>query len=117
MSSEILISIIGFVTTISSSTLSWTLAKRKYHAEVDNSLIANMKESLDFYKAITTDNKERLDNMLERTDRLERENAELKGKILDLMGSICLDLSCQLRKRESTTETTKKNGTKTKKAQ
>lgn len=29
---------------------SWLMAKKKYYSEVDSTVIANMKESLEFYK-------------------------------------------------------------------
>jgi hypothetical protein len=29
---------------------SWLMAKKKYNSEVDNTVIGNMKESLEFYK-------------------------------------------------------------------
>lgn len=102
MSTEIIISIIGFITTTAGSTLSWFLARKKYNTEVDSSIINNMRESLEFYKSLSTDNKERLDEMLKRTDSLEEENNKLKNQMMGLLSSICIDLSCQLRKRDLT---------------
>lgn len=49
MNEIIITSLIGLFTTIVSGISSWLLAKRKYNAEVDHSIIDNMKESLEFY--------------------------------------------------------------------
>lgn len=55
----------------------WFFAKRKYNAEVDNHLISNMQESLEFYKTLADDNKVRLEAVL-------AENAELRKEINDM---------------------------------
>ena len=67
----------GIVTTVASSFVSWFFAKRKYNAEVDNHLISNMQESLEFYKTLADDNKVRLEAVLQ-------ENAELRKEIHEL---------------------------------
>ena len=43
---------IGVVTTIASGWASWFFARKKYNSEVDNQLIKNMNESLEFYKKL-----------------------------------------------------------------
>ena len=40
----------GIVTTVASGFTSWFFTRKKYNSEVDNNVIQNMKESLDFYK-------------------------------------------------------------------
>lgn len=91
---------IGLITTIVSGWTSWFFARKKYNSEVDNNLIQNMKESLDFYRKLSDDNRERLEEVLKRNDSLEQEVSELRKQMFNLMGSICIDLSCQLRKRD-----------------
>lgn len=93
---------VGLASTIVSSVTTWILARKKYNSEVDNNLISNMQRSLDFYKTLSDDNTSRLEEALERDAKLEREVEELKRQMLNLMGSICVDLSCQLRKRDLT---------------
>ena len=90
---------IGLITTIVSSWASWFFARKKYNSEVDSNLINNMKESLDFYEKLSTDNKERLEEVLKRNTELEQEVGELRKQLFNLMSSICTDLTCQLRKR------------------
>lgn len=89
---------IGLLTTLISGWTSWFFARRKYNSEVDGNLIANMKESLEFYKQLSDDNKKRLDEALKRSDYLEEEVKELRKQVLNLMTVMCTDLSCQLRK-------------------
>lgn len=105
------------ILTIVSTIVSWFLAKRKYNTEVDNSVIANLERSLDFYMKLSDDNKNRLDEILRRDEEMQRKNAELERKnaelerkvrelesrMLQVLGSICMDLTCELRKRDTST--------------
>lgn len=88
---------VGLATSVISSIVTWLLAMRKYNSEVDNKLIENMKESLEFYKTLSNDNKERLEEAVKRADRLEDEVATLRGEIFGLMSQICLNFSCTMR--------------------
>lgn len=76
---------------------SWLMAKKKYYSEVDSTVIANMKESLDFYKQLSDDNRARLAEVLEKNDRLETEISELKTQMIKLATNICMDLTCKHR--------------------
>lgn len=96
--SDVLITaIIGVVTTFTSGWTAWFFARKKYNTEVDNNLIKNMKESLDFYKQLSDDNRQRLEIALKRSDSLEEEVKELRQQVMNLLTSICTDMSCQLR--------------------
>lgn len=90
---------IGIITTVISGWTSWFFARRKYNSEVDNNLIENMQQSLEFYKKLSDDNKNRLDEVLKRNAELEQEIRDLRKQMFSLMNSICTDLTCQLRKR------------------
>lgn len=90
---------VGLLTSIISSWTTWFFARKKYNSEVDSNLINNMKESLDFYEKLSTDNRERLEEVLKRNTELEQEVGELRKQLFNLMSSICTDLTCQLRKR------------------
>ena len=65
------------ITAFATAFTTWFFTKRKYNAEVDNNVITNMQESLEFYKTLADDNKARLEEVL-------RENAELRKEITDL---------------------------------
>lgn len=92
---------VGIITTAISGWTSWFFARRKYNSEVDNNLIENMQQSLEFYKKLSDDNKNRLDEVLKRNAELEQEIRDLRKQMFSLMNSICTDLTCQLRKRNS----------------
>ena len=92
--------LIGIVTTFTSGFTAWFFARKKYNSEVDNNLINNMKQSLEFYQKLSDDNKQRLEEALKRSENLEGEVKELRQQVMNLMATICTDLSCQLRKRE-----------------
>lgn len=117
--SEIVIGIIGIVSTVASGFTSWFFTKRKYNAEVDNNLIDNMQQSLEFYINLVEDNKRRLEEVLERNNELERRDAileeevrKLKQQLCSIIDNVCFDKTCHNRK-ESVTNS--KNGTKSKK--
>lgn len=90
---------VGIITTVISGWTSWFFARRKYNSEVDNNLIENMQQSLEFYRELSDDNKNRLDEVLKRNAELEQEIRDLRKQMFSLMNSICTDLTCQLRKR------------------
>lgn len=91
---------VGVVSSIISAWTSWFFARKKYNSEVDNNLIENMQNSLNFYKQLSDDNRKRLDDVLKRNEELEKEVKELKKQMFNLMSSICVDLTCQVRKRD-----------------
>ena len=110
MNTAIIIALIGLFTTVSSSVITWFLTRKKYNSEVDQNLIQNMKESLDFYRQLSDDNRSRLEEVLKRNDELEEEVKKLRDQMFTLMSQICLDLSCKIRQRNIFNETeTKEN--------
>ena len=106
MSAEIIIALIGIFSTILSSWTTWFFTRKKYNSEVDQNLIQNMKESLDFYKQLSDDNRSRLEEVLKRNDELENDVKNLRNQMFNLMSQICFDLSCKL--RQNGTEIRKK---------
>ena len=106
MSTEIIIALIGIFSTILSSWTTWFFTRKKYNSEVDQNLIQNMKESLDFYKKLSDDNRSRLEEVLKRNDELENDVKNLRNQMFNLMSQICFDLSCKL--RQNGTEIRKK---------
>lgn len=95
---EIIILIItNILAPIITGIATWLMAKKKYNAEVDNTIISNMHQSLEFYKALSDDNRARLEDIQAKNAQLELEVSELKTKLMELSLSICLDLSCKYR--------------------
>ena len=95
---EIIILIVtNILAPIITGFASWLMAKKKYYSEVDNTVIQNMKSSLEFYKQLSDDNKERLSRVLEKNEQLEKEVSDLKTQMLSLTMNICMDLTCKNR--------------------
>ena len=90
---------VGVVSSIISAWTSWFFARKKYNSEVDNNLIENMQDSLNFYKQLSDDNRKRLEDVLKRNEELDKEIQDLRKQLFNLMSSICVDLTCQVRKR------------------
>lgn len=89
--------LIGVVTTFSSAWISWFFTRKKYNAEVDNTIIDSMKESLKFYQELSDDNKRRLDDAIKRSVELEEEVKRLREQVDTLTMNICLNLTCKER--------------------
>lgn len=85
---ELGIALTGLFTTIVSGFTSWFFTKKKYNAEVDNNLISNMQDSLDFYKALADDNKRRLDEVLNENADLRKEVSELREQVSKLTSAL-----------------------------
>lgn len=94
---EIIIALIGVLSTITGSWTTWFLARKKYNTEIDSNLIENMQKSLDFYMKLSDDNKERLNEALKRNEQLQDEVIELRKQVFSLMSSICYNVTCQYR--------------------
>ena len=93
----IITGLIGFISTIISGWVTWFFTRKKYNAEVDQTLVQNMKESLDFYKKLSDDNRDRLQEVLKRNDELEQEIKKLRDQVFIIMNQICLTSQCQIR--------------------
>ena len=95
---EILITgLIGLISSILTGWASWFITRKKYNAEVDQTLVQNMKSSLDFYKQLSDDNRERLQEVLKRNDELEEEIKKLRDQMFSIMSQICLSVQCPAR--------------------
>ena len=93
----IITGLIGFISTIISGWVTWFFTWKKYNAEVDQTLVQNMKETLDFYKKLSDDNRDRLQEVLKRNDELEQEIKKLRDQVFIIMNQICLNSQCQVR--------------------
>lgn len=78
----------GIITTLLSGFSSWFFTKKKYNAEVDNNLINNMQDSLEFYKALADDNKQRLEEVLTENADLRKEVADLREQVSKLTSAL-----------------------------
>ena len=93
---------VGLLTSIISSWTTWFFARKKYNSEADLNLVEKMEKSLEFYKSLSDDNKNRLEEITERNNELEKEVQELRKQVLSLTMNICMDLTCSHRIRETT---------------
>lgn len=97
---EIIIALIGVLSTVTSSIVTFALAKKKYNAEVDNQVIDNLKESLSFYMKLCDDNSKRLDEYCEEDRILRKQVGEMKMQLIRIMGYVCYNTTCKLRTLE-----------------
>ena len=84
----IITGVVGLVTTIVSSLITWLLSRKKYNAEVNHDEIVNMKESLEFYKDLSESNQRTLTEILERSEELANTNIKLLMEVQNLKTQI-----------------------------
>lgn len=101
INNEIIIAIIGVISTMIGTWTSWFIARKKYNVEVDSSLIENMQKSLDFYMRLSDDNKERLEEALKRNERLEEEVQILREQVTNLMLEYQKSLKNQVKSKDA----------------
>ena len=113
MGSEIIMALVGVLCTAISSAVTFFLTRKKDNTEVDSQQIHNMGESFDVYKKMMEEalasQKKTMENTIEAQDKkmdvLQKENDSLKAQVsqlqqqmLNILGSLCLDSTCRLRK-------------------
>ena len=84
----IITGVVGLVTTIVSSLITWLLSRKKYNAEVNHDEIVNMKESLEFYKDLSESNQRTLTEILERSEELANTNIKFLIEVQNLKTQI-----------------------------
>lgn len=102
MTTTILNALIGAICAIFSSGVTFFLTKRKYNTEVDSQQIKNMSESFDIHKKMMdeifdTQNK-KLELLQKENDSLRQQVSQLQMQVINILGSICLDTTCKIRK-------------------
>jgi len=98
MLTEVAIALIGILSSVISSFVTFHVTKRKYNAEVDSNLIQNMQDSLQFYDELTKSNTQKLREIEEENRLLRQQVSELQTQVVKLMGNICYDATCRARK-------------------
>ena len=115
MGTGIISAIVGLFCTIITSVVTFLLTRRKFNSEVDAQQIKNMSDSFDTYKKMMETNlatqKETMEVVImsqnQKIDLLQKENDSLKTQVsqlqqqmINILGSICLDATCKLRKMD-----------------
>ncbi len=102
MSTELAIAATGLIGTILTNIVTFLLTKKKYNIEIDSQQIKNMSASFDVYKKMMDETFGAQDKKI---DMLQKENGELRQQVsqlqqqmINILGSICLDSTCKLRK-------------------
>lgn len=68
----------------------WLLSKKKYNAEVNHDEIANMKESLEFYKSLSESNQRTLTEILNKSEELANTNIKLLIEVQNLKAQLSI---------------------------
>lgn len=97
MLSEIIIAVVGVLSTVITGIATHLTTKKKYSAEVDGMQIQNLRESLDLYKVMLEDTQARLEQYIDRTNKAQTDLYNLRTVVFLLLNRICLNLSCTQR--------------------
>lgn len=123
MTTTIVSSIVGLVCTIVSSGVTFLWQKRKYNTEVDSQQIRNIEDSFNVYKKMMESNidaqKDTFETIIgslnQKVENLEKENASLREQVgqlqmemISVLGSICMNTTCKMRKPSPTPISAKK---------
>lgn len=81
---------VGVVTTIASSFVTWLFSRKKYNAEVNHDEIANMRESLEFYKNLSESNQRTLTEILNKSEELANTNIKLLIEVQNLKAQLSI---------------------------
>ena len=68
----------------------WLLSKKKYNAEVNHDEIANMRESLEFYKNLSESNQRTLTEILNKSEELANTNIKLLIEVQNLKAQLSI---------------------------
>jgi FtsZ-binding cell division protein ZapB len=119
MGTEIVTAIVTLFCSTASGVVTFILTKRKYSAEVDSQQIDNMGKSFDIYKKMMEESLEAQKNSMQseinslktgyelvkgENDSLKAQVAQLQMQMLNILGSLCLDSTCKLRKMNFTSD-------------
>jgi len=102
MENEIIVALIGALTTILSCIITFLITRKKYNLELDSRKIQNMDDSFDYYKKVNDETIQRLNIKIEElrkeNDRQRQQINNLSAQMINLIGNICFDATCKLRK-------------------
>lgn len=119
MGSEIIMALVTLFCSTVSGIVTFFFTKKKYNTEVESQQIKNMEDSFDVYKKMMEESlasqKTTMETIIsaqdKKIDMLQRENDSLKQQVsqlqmemINILGSICLDSTCKLRKANFTSD-------------
>ena len=119
MGTEVITALVTLFCSTATSIVTFILTKRKYNTEVDSQQIHNMGESFDVYKnmmeeslsaqkktfeAMTEAQDKKIDMLQKEKDSLQAQVSQLQQQMLNVLGSLCLDSTCKLRKMNFTSD-------------
>lgn len=105
MSQEVLMALIGIVSSSFSSLLTFLFTKKKYSAEVDGQVIQNqrdeiakLKEMLEVYNLEVNNNKKMMKEYMDRVEESMLEIHKLRAAVQELLATSCVVPVCKKRK-------------------
>jgi hypothetical protein len=119
MGTEVIMALVTLFCSTATSVVTFILTKRKYNTEVDSQQIHNMGESFDVYKnmmeeslaaqkktfeAVAEVQDKKIEMLQKEKDSLQAQVSQLQQQMLNVLGSLCLDSTCKLRRINFTSD-------------
>lgn len=102
METAIVTALTGLFCTVISSIVTFFMTKRKYNSEVESQQIKNLNEAFGLYKKTMEDTlgsqNKKIDMLQLENNKMNQQVSSLQQQMLNILGSICLDSQCKLRK-------------------
>lgn len=113
MGTGLISTLVGLFCTIITSIVTFFLTRKKYNSEVESQQIQNLNDAFNLYKKTMEDSMASQNQGYEATikalnakvDILQEENSDLRKQVsqlqmemINILGTICLDTTCKMRK-------------------
>lgn len=113
MGTVVVSSLVGLFCTIVTSIITFILTRKKYNSEVESQQIQNLNDAFSLYKKTMEDsmasqnkaNEAIIGSLNAKVDTLQEENSDLRKQVsqlqmemINILGTICLDTTCKMRK-------------------
>lgn len=106
MGTGLISALVGVICSGLSSFITFLFTKKKYNTEVESQQIQNLNDAFKLYQETMEDTLNSQKGAFEaKIDLLQKENSDLRAQVsqlqmqvINILGTICLDTTCKLRK-------------------
>lgn len=106
MGTGLISALVGVICSGLSSFITFLFTKKKYNTEVESQQIKNLNDAFELYQKTMEDSINSQKKTFEdKIDLLQKENSDLRSQVnqlqmemINILGTICLDTTCKLRK-------------------
>ena len=106
MGATVITALVGVICSGLSGLITFLLTKRKYNSEVESQQIQNLNNAFALYQktmdsTINSQKKafeDKIDELQKENSQLRQQVSQLQMEMINILGTICLDTTCKMRK-------------------